>query len=54
MSIKLERINEILTAKAYKDFIKWFKGQTGELKDGELCIFEDDFLRWINKQKVID
>lgn len=54
MSIKLKRIKEILNAKAYKDFSKWFGGQTGEIINGGLCIYEDDFIRWINKLHVID
>ncbi len=54
MSINLERIKEVLTAKAYKDFSKWFAGQTGELKNGKLMVYEEDFIRWMNKLPVID
>ena len=55
MSIKLSRIKEILSKKAYKEFIEFMRGQTVEVgEDGKTAIFEDDFIRFVNKQGVID
>ena len=54
MSISLERIKEILKPRQYKNFIKWVGGQTGELINGQLFIYEEDFIRWIRRLPVID
>jgi hypothetical protein len=53
-SIPLKRIEEILSKKSFKDFRNWFAGQTGEIINGELCVYEWDFLRWIHKKPVVD
>lgn len=55
MTIPMSRFGEILRPKAFKDFTKFLQGQTTEMdKDGRSLIFEDDFMRWVKKQKVID
>ena len=48
--MKFARLKEILTAKAYKDLMKFMAGQTVD----ENGIYEDDFMRWFYKQGVID
>lgn len=50
MEIKFERIKEILRTKHYKDFCKFMNGQTTSMTG----VYEDDFLRWVNKMGVID
>jgi hypothetical protein len=52
--MRTRRLKEILKVKAYKDLCKFMAGQTTEMKDGEVYIYEDDFIRWFNKQAVID
>lgn len=54
MSISIDRIKEVLSASAYKDFSKFMQGQTGELVGGVMYIYEDDFIRWILKKPVVD
>ena len=48
--MKIERLKEILKAKAYKDLMKFMEGQTCDASG----IYEDDFMRWFYKQGVID
>ena len=50
MAIKFKRIEQVLTKKAYKDFCKFMDGQTVSIEG----VYEDDFLRWIQKLPVID
>jgi len=50
MTITFKRIEEVLTKKAYKDFMKFMTGQTV----GIYGVYEDDFIRWINKLGVVD
>lgn len=55
MAIPSARIREILRPRAHKDFLKFMSGQTVEMdRNGRSVIFEDDFLRWVKKQQVID
>jgi len=48
--MKVERLREILKAKAYKDLMKVMRGQTMDA-DG---IYEDDFMRWFEELEVVD
>lgn len=50
MTIKFDRIREILKTKAYRDFLKFMEGQTVE----ENGVFDDDFLRFVKKYPVVD
>jgi len=50
MGIKFERVKELFTAKAFKEFSEWMKGQTVDAGG----VFEDDFLRFVKRQPVID
>ena len=50
MSIRFERIKEILNPKMYKNFFDFMEGQT-VCADG---VSEDDFIRWVNKLGVVD
>lgn len=53
--IPIIRLKEILKIQSFKDFGKFMEGQTYQMdKDGRSMIYEDDFLRWVKKQKVID
>jgi len=54
MSVSLERIKEVLKPIAFKDFSKWFGGQTGELRKGKLYVYEEDLISWFNKRPVTD
>jgi hypothetical protein len=54
MSIPASRIREIMKPKAYMEFTKWMRGQTTEMHNGKIHIFEDDFLRWLKHQPVVD
>lgn len=48
--IKNERLKEILKPKAYKEFEEWMTGQTTSING----VYEDDFLRWVQKRQVVD
>lgn len=50
MTIRFEILKEVLTKKAYNELMDFMIGQT-VCEDG---IYEDDFLRWINKLGVVD
>ena len=50
MSIKFKRIREVLTKEAYEDFEDFITGQTVTMTG----VYEDDFIRWINKLRVVD
>lgn len=50
MTIKIERLKEILKGSYYDQFMEWMEGQTVS----EEGIYEDDFIRWINKLPIID
>jgi hypothetical protein len=50
MGIKPERIKEVLRTKYYKSFCKFMEGQTMDSEG----IYEDDFIRWMQKLPVID
>lgn len=55
MSIRVERIKEILKPSQYKKFMKWMDGQTIRLfEDGTKGIYEHDLMRWIKKLPVVD
>ena len=55
MTIAFKRIEEVLSKKAMKDFREFMSGQTVEgNKKGETLVFEEDFIRWMNKLPVID
>ena len=50
MSIRFDRIKEILKPKEYKAFENFMRGQTVD----EEGVFEDDFLRWVKRLPVDD
>ncbi len=50
MSIKFERIKEILKPKHYKKFCKFMIGQTMDMEG----VYDDDFLRFVKELEVID
>ena len=48
--MNIKRLKEILTLKAYKDLMKFMRGQTMDAKG----IYEDDFMRWFYDLGVVD
>lgn len=48
--MKFERLKEILKEEYYNDLLQFLAGQTVTM-DG---MYEDDFMRWFNKQGVVD
>jgi len=50
MAIPFDRIEEILTNKAYKEFCKFMEGQTVS----EEGVYEDDFMRFVLKLGIVD
>ena len=50
MVIKWGRIEELLKRTQYKNFCKFMEGQTVDANG----VYEDDFLRFVKKQPVID
>lgn len=50
MIISWNRLKEVLTLQAYKDFYQWMTGQTC-VEEG---VYEHDFLRWLKKLPIID
>ena len=48
--MKLERLREILKAKAYKDLMKYMRGQTYDANG----IYETDSMRWFEGLEVVD
>ena len=50
MTIPHKRIKEVLSSKAYKDFMDFMYGQT-VCSEG---VYDDDFLRWIKRLPVTD
>ena len=54
LKIKESRIKEVLKIKHWKDFSRFMHGQTVYIGKNDIGISEDDFLKWIKKQEVID
>jgi len=52
--IELTRIKQVLKVQEYRKFMSWMTGQTMEINNGKAGVFEDDFIRWVNKLEVID
>lgn len=48
--MKFERLKEILKKKYYNDLMEFMVGQTID-EDG---IYENDFMRWVNKMEVLE
>ncbi len=54
MSISFSRLREVMKAREYNKFLKWMRGQTVGLEDGECMVYEDDLLRYLNHEPIID
>ena len=54
MSVKFKRLKEVLKPKSYQDFIRFMRGQTYGIENGDEVAWDDDVLKWLKKQKPCD
>jgi len=48
--VTFKQLEKVLKKKYYREFVKWMEGQTVD-EDG---VYDDDILRWLEGQGVID
>ena len=49
--IEFERIKEILKPEEFKKFNRFMFGQTFQIKDKKSYVYDDDFIRFVNKDE---
>ena len=55
MTIRLDRLKEVMKVKEFKKFMTWMSHQTvGVDDDGTSLIYDDDLYRYLNKLPIID